>query len=118
MDRRLFLTGLVGAVGTTAIAGAVPRQAKALATIASPPTRTTVPQSDILPKLDVPELGFDDPPDNLDENIELAWHEGHRHRRRRRRVRRWRRFCRRYWHHGRWRRRCRRRPFWIWIFIG
>ena len=117
MDRRLFLSGLVGAVGTTAIAAAMPRQAKALATLASPADSTTS-DLDILPKLDAPHMGLEESGEDLNDNIQLAWHEGRRHRRRRRRVRRWRRVCRRYWHDGWWRRRCRRRPFWIWIWVG
>jgi hypothetical protein len=117
MDRRLFLSGLLGAVGTTAVAVALPRQAKALATTGAP-AESTAPRSDILPNLDAPDLEPEESMGDLDESIELAWQEGRRHRRRRRRVRRWRRVCRRYWRNGRWRRRCRRRPFWIWIFIG
>ena len=119
MDRRLFLSGLVGAVGTTVIAGAIPRQAKALATLASP-AESAASDPDILPKLDSPDWGLESGEESNDD-IELAWHEGHSHRRRRRRrrrVRRWRRVCRRYWYNGGWRRRCRRRPFWIWILLG
>jgi hypothetical protein len=87
--------------------------------LAATPPEPTAPQSDVLPKLDLPDLEFSEPVEDADENVELAYHEGHRHRRRRRRrrVRRWRRVCRRYWD-GWWRRRCRRRPFWIWIWIG
>ena len=120
MDRRLFLSGLTGAVGTAAIAAAMPRQAKALATLASP-VESAASDLDILPKLNAPDLGLDESGDDLNDNIELAWHEGRRHRRhrrRRRRVRRWRRVCRRYWYDGWWRRRCRRRPIWIWIWLG
>ncbi len=123
MDRRLFLSGLAGALGTTAIASVIPRPAKALA-LAAAPAEIAAPQSDILPKLDLPDLDLDEAPadtdETLEDNIQLAYHEGRRHRRRRRRrrrVRRWRRVCRRYWD-GWWRRRCRRRPFWIWIWIG
>jgi hypothetical protein len=117
MDRRLFVRGLLGVAGTTAVAAVLPRQTKALAAIS--PVEADAPPSDFLPKLDAPavepgDLAIDD----LHESVELAWHEGHWHRRRRRRARRWRRVCRRYWHNGRWRRRCRRRPFWIWIWIG
>ena len=119
MDRRLFVSGLIGAVGTTAMAAALPRSAKALASATS--LEPTAPRSDVLPNLEMPAIESGDEPEQMDENIELAWHEGRSHRRRRRRrrrVRRWRRFCRRYWHDGFWRRRCRRRPFWIWIWIG
>ena len=114
MDRRLFLTGLFGVVGTTAIASVLPRQAEVLAAV---PSGDQAPLSAVLPKLDVlPEAGS--PSLEPDEGVELAWHEGRPHRRRRRRrVRRWRRVCRRYWYHGRWVRRCRRRPYWHWIWI-
>lgn len=114
MDRRLFLAGLLGVAGTTAITSVLPRPAHALAAAPQP---EGVSQPDLLPNLDVP-AGVDEP----GGDIELAWHEDRRHRRRRRRrrVRRWRRHCRRYWHGGRRRRRCRRVPYWhwIWIWIG
>jgi hypothetical protein len=114
MDRRLFLSSLLGAVGTTAFASVLPRQAQALAAI---PSGEQAPVSEILPQLHVlPEASA--PAVQVDEGIELAWHEGRPHRRRRRRrVRRWRRSCRRYFHGGRWRRRCRRVPYWIWIWL-
>ena len=106
MERRLFLTGLLGVVGTTGIATVLPRQAEALTAV---PLGGPAPQSDsILPKL--PES--DGPLGELDEGFELV-HSG----RRRRRMRRWRRRCRRDWYRGYWRRRCHRRPFWIWLWI-
>jgi hypothetical protein len=99
MDRRLFLTGLLAAVGTAGIATVLPRQAEALAAVQP---GGPAPESDTL----IPELG--EPSGEVDEGVELA-HIG--------RHRRWRRVCRRYWHKGRWRRRCHRRPFWIWLSI-
>ena len=49
MDRRLFVTGLLGVVGTTGIATVLPRQAEALTAV---PLGGPAPQSDsILPKL-------------------------------------------------------------------
>ena len=112
MERRLFLTGLLGVVGIAGIATVLPRQAQALAAV---PLGGPAPKSDsILPKL--PELG--EPPGDVDEGEELdegfeLVHSG----RRRRRMRRWRRICRRDWYRGYWRRRCHRRPFWIWFWI-
>jgi hypothetical protein len=109
MDRRLFLTGLLGVAGTAAVASVFPRQADALPALQSGDFN---PPSDVLPELDEPET-------EADAVVEPVYHGGYRHRRRRRRrVRRWRRRCRRYWHHGYWRRRCRRVPFWGWIWIS
>jgi hypothetical protein len=121
MDRRLFITGLLGVVGTTGVASVLPRQAQALAAV---PLGGPAPKpDDLLPELPkLPESGG--PLGELDE--EWEWDEGEEpdeggfelasHRRRRRR-RRWHRVCRRYWHNGHWRRRCHRRPFWIWLWI-
>ncbi len=109
MDRRLFVTGLLGVVGTTGIALVLPRQAQALTAV---PLGGPAPQSDsILPKL--PES--DGPLGELDEGFELAHYTGRRHRHR---IRRWRRVCRRWWHNGHWRRRCRRRPHFIWLWFS
>ena len=111
MDRRLFLTGLLGAAGTAAFAAAMPRQAEALAI---GPLEDTTPDTGVLPELQAEEaIG--------PEGVDVAWHHGYRHRRRRRRRvrrRRWRRRCRRYrnrW--GHWRRSCRRYPYWFWLWI-
>ena len=119
MDRRLFVTGLLGAIGTAGIATVLTRQAEALAAV---PSGALAPQSDALPEL--PKLPESDGPlakldegwewDDGDEGFELAHYPG---RRRRRRVRRWRRVCRRWWHNGHWRRRCRRRPHWVYIWF-
>ena len=46
MDRRLFVTGLLGVVGTTGIATVLTRQAEALAAF---PPGGLAPQSDALP---------------------------------------------------------------------
>ena len=122
MDRRLFVTGLLGAIGTAGIATVLTRQAEALAAV---PSGALAPQSDTLPEL--PKLPESNGPlAELDE--EWEWDDGeeldegfqpanHRRRHRRRRVRRWRRVCRRWWHNGHWRRRCRRRPHWIYIWF-
>lgn len=127
MDRRIFITGLMGVGATAAIGFALPRQAAALVAI---PPRTLSPSSG-LPDLNAPdELNTHDilnTPDILDNPDPEATtpdpqSEGDvefvSHRRRRRRVRRWRRRCRRHWFDGHWRRRCRRVPYWAWIWFS
>lgn len=110
MDRRLFLTGLLGAAGAAAMVAALPRQAEALAI---GPLDDTTPDVGVKPEAAAEEMAGAD-------GVETAWHRGrpHHHRRRRVRRRRWRRACRRYrnrW--GRWVNRCRRVPYWAWIWI-
>lgn len=118
MDRRLFLTGVLGAAGTAALTAAMPREARALAT---GPLEDTTPGGSLFDELQTGAIE-----DGSEaEGVELARHGGphrrrrhRRRRRRRRRVRRYRRHCRRYrnrW--GHWRRRCRRVPFWAWIWF-
>ena len=113
MERRLFLTGLLGVAGTAGIATMLPRQALAAVPMAPAPQTNSV-----LPNLDAPydealepeeldELG------ELDEGVQLANHR----RRRRRRVRRWRNRCRWRWINGHRRRRCRREPHWIYLWF-
>jgi hypothetical protein len=115
MDRRLFVTGLVGVGATTAMTFALPRPAKAL--VAIPPR--TLPSSG-LPDLNAPDdlnapnTEATAPDSEWEDAVEFVSHRRHR----RRRVRRWRRHCRRHWFDGHWRRRCRRVPFWLWISIG
>jgi len=116
MERRLFLTGMLGVAGTAGIAAMLPRQALAAVPMGPTPQTTSV-----LPNLSAPtdealepdELDGQDELGELEEGVQLA-----NHRRRHRRVRRWRRRCRGYWHHGFWRRRCRREPYWIWLWFG
>ena len=116
MERRLFLTGLLGVAGTAGIAAMLPRPA-----MAAMPIGLTPQTSSVLPNLSAPtdevlepeELDGQDELGELDEGVQLA-----NHRRRRRRVRRWRYRCRRRWYHGHWRRRCRREPFFIWLWFG
>jgi hypothetical protein len=122
MDRRLFVTGLLGVVGTTGIAVVLPGRAEALTAV---PLGGPAPHSDALPELPkLPESGGPlaeldeewewDEGEELGDGFELAYHRsGHR----RRRVRRWRRVCRRWWHNGHWHRRCRRRPHFIWLWF-
>lgn len=100
MDRRLFLTGLIGFAGATTLAGA------AQATQALSP----LDADGILDELDAAEpqeLG-----DDAGAEIQPA---NHRRRHRRRRV--WRRECRRVRRHGRWITRCRRVRVWTWVWI-
>ena len=124
MDRRLFVTGLLGVVGTTGMAAILPREANALTSVPMGPA----PQpNSVLPDLGAPadgtiepgeleEFGGQDELGELDEGVELAYHRWNH---RRRRIRRWRSRCRWRRINGRWRRRCRREPhfvwFWFWI---
>jgi hypothetical protein len=82
MDRRLFLSGALGVLGTAAVASALPRQAQALTAVK---LGDQPPVSDILPNLDVP------PETAMGEGIELVGYDDDdddgRRRRRRRRLR-------------------------------
>jgi hypothetical protein len=118
MDRRLFVTGLLGVAATTGFAAALPRSARALTPV---PIKGPIPESDdILPKLtesDASQVELDE-----DWGLDNGEDEGfqparHRRRHRRRLVRRWRRVCRRWKYKGHWRRRCRRRPHWVYIWF-
>ncbi len=112
MDRRLFVTGLLGVAATTGFAAALPRQARALTSV---PTKSPVPESDdVLPKLTESDAPLTELDDGEDEGFQPV---RHRRRHRRRRVRRWRRICRRWKYRGHWRRRCRRRPHWVYIWF-
>ncbi|RJG44156.1 protamine-2 (modular protein) [Mesorhizobium sp. DCY119] len=110
MDRRLFLTGMLGLVGGAALVS-VARPASALAGIPD--------GSGILDELNQPETAVFDGQDDQAE-VELVDHRrSHRrhdrrhNRRHRRRV--WRRVCRRHWRHGRRITRCYRERVWIWV---
>lgn len=100
MDRRLFLTGMLGLAGTAAVI-TVARPGTALAGIPN-----TGPG--ILDELDKPSDDILEPdgPDTQNGIEPVHWY-----RRRRRRV--WRRVCHRYRRRGRWHRRCYRRAVWI-----
>jgi hypothetical protein len=118
MDRRLFVTSLLGVAATAGFAAALPRQARALPLI---PAKGPDPEADdILPKLAESEAPLDELGDDweLDDGEDEGFQPArHRRRHRRRRVRRWRRICRRWRHEGHWRRRCRRRPHWVYIWF-
>ena len=103
MDRRLFLTGMLGLAGATALSSVVMTDS----------AQAGIPTGKgILDELDAPA-------EELEGNLEaepINHRRGHHRRRRRRRRRVWRRYCRREWYHGRWRRRCRRRRVWVWYW--
>lgn len=133
MDRRSFLTGLLGAAGAAAIATTLPREAHALA---GGLPEDLAPRSDALP----PEV---ETAVEENEGVEVAqygpewrrrrrrgrrryrrgrrryYRRRHRYYRRRRvRRRRWRRRCWGWYDRwGRWRRSCRRYPYWFWLWI-
>jgi len=111
MDRRLFVTGLLGVAGTVGIATVLPREALGAVPMGPKPQPNSV-----LPDLSAPADGPFEPEEldevgELDEGVQLA------HVRRRRRVRRWRNRCRWRWINGRKRWRCRREPYWIWFWF-
>ena len=109
MDRRLFLTGLLGVAGAAAVVR-VMQPAEALAGVPNV-------GDGILDELNASEPEFFDGNDEAVE-AEPVWHRGRPHRgRRRRRRRAWRRYCRRQFFNGRWRRRCFRRRVWVWYWI-
>ncbi len=104
MDRRLFLTGLLGLAGATAV-GSVIGSGSAAAAVVNP-------GNGILDELDAPESAV----------TEVNHRRGHRHRGRRHHSRRrpgrrrrkvWRRVCGRVRIRGRLRRRCWDEPVWI-----
>ena len=116
MERRLFLTGLLGVAGTAGIAAILPRQALA-----------TVPMGPITPdhfRSSQPERAGTR---RLSRKTWMSWASRTNwmkasnlpHIRRRRRVRRWRHRCRGAGITAPWRRRCRREPYWhfIWFWI-
>ncbi|TPN89470.1 protamine-2 (modular protein) [Mesorhizobium sp. CU2] len=106
MERRLFLTGMLGVAGAAALAS-LAGPGKAVAGIPA--------GNGILDELDKPDNAVFDG-DEPAEVEQVSHYHGH-WRRRRRRRRGWRRVCRRYWRHGRWHRRCWRERFWINIWL-
>ena len=114
MERRLFLTGMLGVAGVAALAS-LAGPSKAVAGIPS--------GNGILDELDKPDNAVFDGEDPAD--VELVSHRRHHHgydhwrwrHRRRGRRRGWRHVCRRFWHHGRWRRRCRRERVWVGFWL-
>ncbi|WP_217575416.1 protamine-2 (modular protein) [Mesorhizobium sp. GbtcB19] len=116
MERRLFLTGMLGVAGAAALAS-LAGPGKAVAGIPA--------GNGILDELDKPDLLPEEAVLQGDDQAQVELvshrhHHGHGHwrwRRRHGRRRGWRHVCRRYWHHGRWRRRCRRERYWINIWL-
>ncbi|OQM77443.1 hypothetical protein [Manganibacter manganicus] len=113
MDRRTFLTGILGLTGAAAVA-TIAGPADALAGV--PNTRGILDELEALPA-----NAADNGEEATVELVDHRWghwrdrrHRHHHRRRHRRRV--WRRVCRRYWHHGRWHRRCRRERVWVWRY--
>ncbi|KAA3450518.1 protamine-2 (modular protein) [Mesorhizobium sp. SARCC-RB16n] len=111
MERRLFLTGMLGLAGAVVFAG-VARPGRAVAGI---------PQGNgILDQLDKPDPALFEGDDGA-ELEQVSHRHGHRWhhrghyghwRRRHGRRRVWRRVCRRYWRHGRRHVRCWRERVW------
>ncbi|TJV45320.1 MAG: protamine-2 (modular protein) [Mesorhizobium sp.] len=113
MERRLFLTGMLG------VAGAV-----AFASVAGPGRAVAgIPQGNgngILDELDKPDPAVFEGDDQVEvEQVShRRWHRRYyRHYRRGGRRRVWRRVCRRYWRHGRRRVRCWRERVWVGIWL-
>lgn len=108
MERRLFLTGMLGVAG-----------AAALASLAGPSKAVAgIPNGNgILDELDKPDQAvFEDGEDQADlQPVQFFRHRHYRepYYRRRRRRRVWRRVCRRVRRHGYWIRRCWRERVWI-----
>ncbi|WP_082407466.1 hypothetical protein [Mesorhizobium sp. 1M-11] len=110
MDRRLFLTGILGVAGAAVIATAI-RPGQAVAGV--PMGRGGI--LDELEKSDAEAAVLDD---GAEADVELVYHRpGHRPGRRPWRRHwggrpRWRRVCRRVYRRGRWHVRCWRERVW------
>ena len=79
MERRLFLTGLLGVAGTAGIAAILPRQAHALT--AGPLGSPALQPDSVLPDLTAPPEEMEEAEDlnelgELDEGVELAHYTG------------------------------------------
>lgn len=109
MDRRLFLTGVLGLAGTAAV----------IRVIGPTPAEAGIPSgAGILDELD--ETAGDIVELDDEATVQQVWHrDWHRPRRRRRRRRRWatRRVCRRVWRNGRRRVRCWRERVRVWVYF-
>ncbi len=102
MDRRSFLTALLGVAGAAALASTV----RPLEAVAGVPNVG----NGILDDLDKQDAGLLDDSEGTGDVEQIRHRRGHR-RHHRRRV--WRRRCRTFWRHGRLRRRCYRRREYI-----
>jgi len=113
MERRLFLTGMLGVAG-----------AAAFASLAGPGRAVAgVPQGNgILDELDKQDAAVLEGDDDVEpEKVSHRhWHhryDGDRYYGGRRRRRGWRRVCRRYWRHGRRHVRCWRERVWLRVWL-
>lgn len=105
MERRLFLTGMLGVAGMVTLAG-VARPGKAVAGIPD--------GNGILDELDKPDPAVFEGDDQAEvEQVSHRRHHHHHHRRRHG----WRKVCRRYWRHGRRHVRCWRRRVLLGIYL-
>lgn len=112
MERRLFLTGMLGAAGAVAFAG-LARPGRAVA---------GVPDGNgILDELDKDDLDRSDAAvfegDDQAEVEQISHRRWHRRHRRYGRRRAWRRVCRSYWRRGRRHVRCWRRRVWVSVWL-
>ena len=118
MERRLFLTGMLGLAGATLAASVV----KPGAAVAGVPGMSGV-SGGILDELDSPLSSLAEEGDGrlepekvrsqeFDRRQERRGHWRYGHRPRRRPV--WRRVCRRFRRNGHWRERCWRERVWVW----
>ncbi|WP_311031608.1 twin-arginine translocation signal domain-containing protein [Mesorhizobium koreense] len=113
MDRRTFLTGVLGLAGA-AVVTTVVRPVDAVAGVPN--------TGGILNDLEASATDVAD--DGGEAKVELVdhrrrhhrRHDRHHHHRRRHRKRVWRRVCRRYRRHGRWHTRCYRERAWVWYY--
>ncbi|HEY4192797.1 MAG TPA: protamine-2 (modular protein) [Mesorhizobium sp.] len=102
MDRRSFLTGMLGLAGAAALIG-----------VAQPDSTMAgvMPGSDgILDELDEPATEAEPVQYRRDRH----WRRDNRRHNRRHRRRVWRRVCSSYWRRGRRHVRCYRRRVWVW----
>ncbi|RWA71595.1 protamine-2 (modular protein) [Mesorhizobium sp.] len=118
MERRLFLTGMLGVAG-----------AAAFATLAGPAKAVAgIPKGNgILDELDKPDPAiYEEDDQDLVQPAQYYYRRRRYYRdryyrdryyRRRRRRRVWRRVCRRYWRYGRRHVRCWRRRVWIGFYL-
>ncbi|MBN9077630.1 MAG: protamine-2 (modular protein) [Rhizobiales bacterium] len=113
MDRRSFLTGVLGFAGAAAVITAV-RPVNAFAGV--PNARGILDALEASPT-EVADDGGQAEVELVDDRRDYRRRHHHHHHRRRHRRPVWRRVCRRYWHHGRWHRRCRRERVWVWYYL-
>lgn len=108
MDRRLFLTGILGVAGAAVVMTAIPPGQA----VAGVPTSG----GGILDELEKSDAEMTVLDDGAEADVELidhrSWHRRPRHHRPPGRPR-WRRVCRRVYRRGRWHVRCWRERVWV-----